>query len=622
MKRRRRGNLLLSALFMAAFLFFLSVALVVTNREDIRYTLFTDHKMRSNLAADGMVDWAVQHMRTNQGWETTLQTQHPPFASGAYASATWRPYSVLPAGNNGRFSLPSVDFTSGPAVELIVEATSGAFRSERHVVLEEFRIADSIANEGRKPHLFAIAGANVQVLSPTFKWEGLGPIQGGQPVAKSFCAGGYDLKGCTAEDGTPPPELKDFTKIEMPDGTVLPGAFGVSPKKIPRGQGAWLLELKGDKFSWKQLPDPGEQLGTVLQAKILPPDGASPLKDGGDPISKTWAELTLDWNIIARTPSELTVDYSYFNGPRVNWYSLTGTVAAAGKDKYYCHGRHYFYSGFRFKNTQQPEGQMLSQGKDNTLFDEPCLLVFEKEKWRVVVDYLKVGEDLWEEPTIVTGPQPDPSSMLYDPAKDMVYVKELGKDDPNWLQVADGEFKQSGVRGSRHLFFHKSVPIDRIERQRTPDLSKTLWGFTHHDIALYFPAWLPSRNELSPNGQLNTSGVEPKLKLHWDVPVDQQTSYGEDLYSTAELTCISEGLDGKRKEHQPNKVIAHFNGRFWQVLPAGLGMALPSSSYRAEMDMDSGAGVGPVGARLILGGYVSDAPLLRRYVTIARWGGN
>ena len=44
MKRiRRAGNLLLSALFMAAFLFFLSVALVLTNREDIQYTLFIAH---------------------------------------------------------------------------------------------------------------------------------------------------------------------------------------------------------------------------------------------------------------------------------------------------------------------------------------------------------------------------------------------------------------------------------------------------------------------------------------------------------------------------------------------------------------------------------------------------
>ena len=63
MKPKRRGNLLLSALFMSAFLFFLSVAIVVTNREDIRSTLLADHKMRAEFAADGTLDRDIQVMR-------------------------------------------------------------------------------------------------------------------------------------------------------------------------------------------------------------------------------------------------------------------------------------------------------------------------------------------------------------------------------------------------------------------------------------------------------------------------------------------------------------------------------------------------------------------------------
>lgn len=112
MTRSRRGNLLLSALFMSAFLFFLSVAIVVTNREDIRSTLLADHKMRAEFAADGTLDRDIQLMRSNPEWESALNNGVS-FSSGAVVQS-------------------SIKRISPTILELDVQATSNLVRADRH----------------------------------------------------------------------------------------------------------------------------------------------------------------------------------------------------------------------------------------------------------------------------------------------------------------------------------------------------------------------------------------------------------------------------------------------------------------------------------------------------------
>lgn len=616
---------MISALFMAAFLFFLSVALVVTNREDIRYTLFTDHKMRSNFAADGMLDYALQYIRNTQQWEQSLPNEHPEFASGAYGSASAKPFVVPNAASSPRYSIPAVDFSSGPALELIAQASSGPFQSERHLLLEEFRLADSIANEGRKPHLFAVSDSGLQVLAPSFKWEGLGGFTGGTPVPQSFSACGQELRYCAEGDGVDPPQIKDFQKIALPNGPVLPGPFEASSKQIPKGQGLRMLVLNGDKFEWQLLPDPGEPvpdgLSSVAQAKVLGEGGLESLSEGGDPINKTWAELTLDWNVLAKSPSDLTVPYEYFNGPRINFYAVTGKVAVTDKNNaYYVHGTHYFYAGMRFKNTEQPGNQVLSQGKDATLYAEPCILKLKDKKWTPVLDLLKV-EDLWTEPTVVPGPRPDPSTLLLNPESGEVFVKELGKDDPNWLRADAAGISSGGPRGTRDLFFYGQQMVDFAERPQNPEYQGRLYGLTVHDIGSSFPAYLPARNQNYPTGQANTATAEPERKLFWNVVPGKQAGYHEDLFSLVDLTCVTQEAGQPPKQEQPVRALAHFNGKFWQILPAGLGKLLPNGSYGHEVQLDYAGGLGPTGAvKYVLAGYITDRPLLRRYVPVARWG--
>lgn len=616
---RRRGNLLLSALFMAAFLFFLSVALVLTNREDIKYTLFVDDKMRATLAAEGMVDYVLATMRTQQDWESQLSRLNPPFAnSGVTASARVLPLSVANVSNN-RYSLPKLGADQLAGFELVVTGQSGLVQSQRHLMLEEFRLADSLLQDGRKPHLFAYMGSNFQVLSPNFSWDTVAAPPT-VPLPRTLSAGGSPLHFLAAEAGTKPPEIKDYTKITLPSGIVVPGQFGNSTIQIPVGHGGTALHLEDNTWKWVSLPDPGDQLGTVMQQpQVIPPTGEVLTGDGS---TLDWNKMTVDWDTIAKSPSQLTVDYSHFSGPRINWYSLTGTVAQIGKGRYVCHGIHYFYSGFRFKNTPQAGGNVRSQGKDASLFHEPCILQFDlaSQKWTPLLDLLKVSADPYEEPTIVEGPRPNPNTLLVT-AEGVAYTQVAGSQDQTWYEVTAARLQPSSLPHQSQLAVYGNEFL-YTEKRWNSDLSEEIRGLNAHDIAAYYPEFLPALNS-EPTSQTvvtPTADQEPRLDLYFHVEDTSLTSAGKDLYALVKL--ITRPHQTPNGTTQSTRCLAHFDGSRWQLLPAGLGLCLPTtSSYRRVLQADYGGGLGPAvsAQRLILAGYPSDRPLLRRYVPVARY---
>lgn len=606
---------------MAAFLFFLSVALVLTNREDIQYTLFVDHKMRCNLAADGMLDYALQTMRTNPAWEERFKGWSLPFNSGAEGRVQYHVW-VDPEGipRADRFSKPIASSPSA-GIELIATGSSGLFRSERHMLLEEFRLADSLLDKGgTKPHLFVVTeGGQVDVLTPSFTWD-KGSNTTARPLMGSVSAGGGPLVHCALDTGTQPPVIKDFTPPSVAQLPAYTPSFAVSPTQIPKGEGAFLLELKDNNFGWVQLPDPGDQL-------IKPEDLVQPstTPDQGGEGSFSWDKITMSWDILAKTPDQLTVDYSYFNGPRIEWYALTGTRAEVSEGQYICHGTHYFYSGLRFKNTQAPGGMTHSQGKDGFLYDQPCILSFDLKtrQWKVVLDYLKVSANPQEEPTVVPGTRPDPNSLLLLPGS-QIHVHGLGQTDNAWFLVSKDGLTNTSLPKRASLVAYDGELLFTDPRGDT-DVTPPLMALNVHDIAPFFPKFLPALNEGGTSDPLGigVGTAEPKLNLRWSLDQSSMTACNRDLYGVARLAITSQP-PGKPPETVQNSGLAHFDGKRWQILPAGLSRLLPEqSSYRVEMARDYAGTDGPGRTgKLVLGGYVTDKPLLRRYVPVARWGPN
>ena len=601
---------------MAAFLFFLSVALVLTNREDIQYTLFVDHKMRCNLAADGTLDYALNIMRSTSNWEGKFKTWRLSFQSGAEGQASYHPWTdpaVLPGAT--RYSPPETPSPSA-GIELVATGRSGLFASERHMLVEEFRLADSMLKGDIKPHLFNISDAGqVTVLTPSFTWE-KAPATTAAPIIGTLSAAAGPLVHLSADKGTKPPEIKDFSLTKVAGIPIPTSGLASAAKQIPTGHGAYMLELKNNSWGWVLLPDPGEQLGTIIQPAITPDDGGSS--------ASGWDKLTLNWDTLAKTPDQLTVDYSYFNGPKINWYCLVGTRAEMSGEDYICHGMHYYYSGFRFKNSQAAGGMTHSQGKDPSLYEEPCILKFnlKSKQWTVLLDYLKVDPDPLVEPTILTGLRPSMNSLFIQPGP-LIHTQVLGQADNSWYTVGKEQLTLANLP-KRATMFALSNEILYCDPRSDTDIKPPLMALNQHDIRPYFPKYLPVLNEGGPYDpkQKLIGQMEPQLNLRWSIDEASRTGYDKDLYAIVRL-AVTFTPPAKAPQTVQASSLAHWDGKRWQILPAGLSRLLPdTSSYRTEMNRDYGGSDGPLTGKFVLAGYPSEKSQLRRYVPVARWGPN
>ena len=94
MTKRIRGNILILAIFMAVFLFFLSVALVSQNRMDIVLALTVDNQLQSRMAAHAgaqytlaklgqgeAIDKLAGELQDGVSWESQVQPYPDPDGS-------------------------------------------------------------------------------------------------------------------------------------------------------------------------------------------------------------------------------------------------------------------------------------------------------------------------------------------------------------------------------------------------------------------------------------------------------------------------------------------------------------------------------------------------------------
>ena len=570
--RGRRGNLLLSALFMAAFLFFLSVAIVVTNREDIHSTLLADHKMRAEFAADGTLDRDIELMRSIPDWEGQLNVGTS-FASGASARSSYRRIS------------PTI-------LELTVNAASNLVKADRHWTFEEFRLADSVASGSLKPHLFALRGTALSVLGPNFKWQELSPVNA-ETLPRTLVANGgpvfYQVK-----DEIPAPVLLDFQPSIGANGVVTNSGFGPVSGTLPKGSGPYEIQLANDKFNPVQVPDPGDPkvMGRIKQATINGQENGTP----------TFTTIN-----IGGTPT--LIDTSEYQGPVLETYLLTGSVAGAGGNSYYCHALHVYFRGFRFRNsaTATPPGSVTpSVGP----LKEPAILKYDSgsKTWSKVVDLLKVIDDVTE-PEIVGGPRPD-VNYLWVTANGQVYTRELGS--TNLLSVNGNQFHAgSPIQGELFAYQDQLVSVTKNATTGVQQLSV-------YDPSLTLPQNVPGRNLAAKpffSGNLMiTLKEEPGLALRYSTSPSPVATARKDLFVL--ITC--QAFDEAHLDQPPKSSVqslAHWDGTQWQFLPAGMATVLPNSSYTLEGVRDYGGKAVDVGGfvALALAGYPSSQPLLRQY---------
>lgn len=553
--RTQRGNVLVMAIFIAVFLFFLSVALVTANRQDILLSLTVDHRLRAQLAARAGSEVCLVKLRDQVDGMAQVNQFQEELASGATVKVKLTEY----AGDYG-------GGTDKLLRELKATGTSGFLGADRTMVLEEVGLGMEDVNG--LPFLFGKdEGGNLYALGPGFKWTSLGKL----PRTDTWLAARGGPLHVMAPEGTAekPPDIYDFQLQAGPSGTMVPTIGQPTPLTGTQHQHLLYLTFEGQAVKWNDIPDP-----TTLDNKGLNKAATIDGKEDGVP----------HWTTVTAGPTTVTYTDSVFQGPIMEWWGLDGPALTANEGTVYCHGTHYFYRGLRFQNKVEVVGGQIvnnPERKDAKVYSEPCVLAYDQSKWTQVVDLMRVDDPL-DEPHISQGPRPNKASLAV--AQDRVYAFQT--DDPTQLLVgspndwnanqrSQGLSQGIGVFGDRVRLYESGGMFSDQNGQRTilDGLNPTLQYQRDEVVGEYFL-----------DGSFQDITCEQALSMELDLMpgVNNAAGYQKDFYTIARLKktlepasfkSVQELLGGEKPVGATNylTVLIHYNtDTGWQVWPMGL----------------------------------------------------
>lgn len=329
---RPHGNVLIMAMCICVFLFFLCAALVAQNRQDIILALSEDHRVRATNAANAALDLGLLVMRTNPEWEAILLNESGQLETG------------------GKWSVDSIsrNATYPQLVEFRVKGQSGIISVSKTRVVEEVTMSSQSPNNA--PTIFALTSdGDLAMLAPSFKWTRLGPAPSGDETILSANQGPLFTMldhSCQAN-----PIIEDLTPTGM-SNINLPGE---NSSKV-----LW-LDIANETISWKEISAPYDR---AIEA---------------EPQNR---------QLMRYKPSQQTgLDYV---GPSLEWYALTGQAIAADKTQAYVFATHYFYLGA--KGTITAQGCSLS--RQGHTYSAPAVLrcSVNSQEWTVINDMMTVSD--------------------------------------------------------------------------------------------------------------------------------------------------------------------------------------------------------------------------------------
>lgn len=455
--------MVLAAICIAIFLFFLSVALIWTNRQDIALTLSLEHKLKAESAARSAAFEAFARLRQLGTLEGFTPMEFP---SGAKAEVEL-------------LSLPA-EGKRGEVLMLRAKGTSGPLSSYLTFYLRDVRIAGE-ANAGDGRVLFFPGGSSGgQALFGDFLLRDGGDVvsdmsaQAGPAfVARSLtsaapaatetaAADPTDTNTTASGSGPSPPYFVDYVPVFSPDGQHLQ-AFGptyiVAPpfnKQPYSATSLQYLEWTNNEFQWKDI-DPPTQLGDEDQ-KLDSPKGLLEMQSIPQGL---WSEAKIRgvgekvnyqaWmatNPETKNPSDIPATRYSGNDVEatslIEWgdapkpapqtkYVTRGECAASG-NAVYTHAWHYLYRPY----TENTAGE-LTPLMGSTLIRWPCILKYEiGGSWSIVWDQLK------DSGTLDSTNRPDPTVIAVTDNGTVYTVTEPQTDVPRKLLTITGNKEQVG----------------------------------------------------------------------------------------------------------------------------------------------------------------------------------
>ena len=455
---------------MAIFLFFLSVAMVSTNRMDISLGLSVDHRLKADAAARAGLNWALRTMRTDPNWAKTLKGGTPVLESGARIEVEVRARS---------------NDTGNPFLLVVTSVGSSGLVSVRHwAVVEEVR-KPKVA--GKDTQVFSrsliakdgnFADNGLAMLGQDFQWYQLSELPTADKEPNTIEAGGGPLF-TFAPEGTAqePPSIITALPLFLPTGQQVSGPM-IRLELVPPGRHLVTLELDptSQAMTWVDVPDPGPQLGRW---------GGMPEIEGdlkNLPVIRMWEDprkaeqkdeqpwesrnirltgkeredsgsgydiLTVDtdkgiWDedtgtykkitdsvpwaqaamVESKTPTELTLDWSEISDNLLvylEWYSITGEAIAARGDKIACQGLHTFYGQYPYSG-EQKFVEFGTPLYETIVYQAPCVLEYDlkEKKWTKLVDLMSIPK--LNSPPLITRSRQWRANFLEVNSKDQVFI--------------------------------------------------------------------------------------------------------------------------------------------------------------------------------------------------------
>lgn len=619
------------AIFMAIFLFFLSVALVSQNRLDITLALSADHRLGADLAAHAGTQYALARMRSESNWEADLaggvedETSH-----GAEWRVVVNPYPD-PSGSPYLFEIHSA-------------GSDGVVTRHQRMLVEEARLRTPDRQDQLKPHLFGVidTGASAKslaVLGPGFKWQNLGEMPRAEPVITAN--GGPLFAFGEPGTGQKPPAILDNIPL-YPEGAAAGDPAEAGPlirvELVPPGEHLLVLKMDGDTVQWEDIPDPGPALGRwnglieddgsfgeLPVWKVYPQTEAERTRDETDPWEKRTLRLrgqqneeTNVWEILAaetqmvrwgdslqdftvntttepfgesfwdqaQTTTELTLEWETLTQPAVflEWYSLDGKAPVARGNEVFCLATHYFYGHIK------QEGEFVEFGSstfDSIVYREPCVLKYSlaSETWTIVNDMMRVDQPDTE-PHIYTGPKPHKAVLVAHPEENEVlaYNRErptevLRARETAWTPSFSSISHLDPLVAYRDGIYHYRTRQSQLSSQPRKVLSLANGAVLDVGSQIRIDQREVSAEVPSPEGGFVPTTLLPELQVEFGLLGDRNsTAWGKDLIAVASATQrVSQPsydlfgtLTPEYQRQGQISTLVRFNGEHWQVLPTGL----------------------------------------------------
>ena len=640
--RRSRGNIILTALFISIFLFFLSVALIWTNRQDISLSLSMEHKLKAQSAAKSAAYEAFYRLRRNGDLNGFQQGT---LSSGAEYDIQL--VALEPLAKRGNVLLIRARGKSGPVtsyltLHLLDTRIAGVSNEDdsRVLLFPPNAVAAPTEEGGETVTTEPESGSSGQALFGDFEVTGGGP---------GLVAGVKANEGpvfFADETGVLPAAFLDYPAVYGGPFLRTFGPLIVEAPAYPTQAGYKSTRLRhlkydGNDFDWERIDHPDE-LGDKLVEGLSPGAGQPPYEMAA-PDNSVWTNTSIlgmnvptedgyesrlvcfNWTVEkppARDKSDLEPELEPpptnpgMVGNLVDWgmggqrkpqqkFQTRGTFYPV-KESVYSHGWHQLYQPHD-GSFPYPPGFL----DGSTLTRWPCIL-----KYTLGKGWEKAWTGLKEDGSLESELRPDPTVLAVTSTGVIYSVTEPEEKKQRRLITINGRSVKLGEpvpEGQLIVYDDRPYVVsadpdkpplinllsdnDSIDFETLPQFLPELYGevvdVTGTEMLILGMEGGYQGEPLDSSKRLTYTAM-PRYEIRYSLdPASQIAVDGPDLWAIVRIeleelepTYEKGYVEGPFPVDKKTKIgkrtaLARYDGERWHILPAGLRATLKSQSLSA-----------------------------------------